>query len=90
MDKLNKWNNAMRNLALLTQLGLSLIMPLLMCLAACYLLVSRLGIGAWVYIPGFILGLGGSFMTAWKVYLSVTAKQQKNPRGNQRGFNQHM
>ena len=63
--------------AMVGQLGLSLLMPLLMCLFACYLLVSKLSVGVWVYIPGFILGLGASCMTAYKVYLSVVHKEEK-------------
>ncbi len=63
--------------AMVGQLGLSLLMPLLLCLFGCYLLVSKLSVGAWVYIPGFILGLGSSMMTAYKVYLSVVHKEEK-------------
>ena len=59
------------------QLGLSLLMPLLMCLFACYLLVSKLSLPVWIYIPGFILGLGASMTTAYKVYLSVVQKEEK-------------
>ncbi len=63
--------------AMVGQLGLSLLMPLLLCLFGCYVLVSKLSVGAWVYIPGFILGLGSSMMTAYKVYLSVVHKEEK-------------
>ena len=63
--------------AMVGQLGLSLLMPLLMCLFACYLLVSKLSLPVWIYIPGFILGLGASMTTAYKVYLSVVHKEEK-------------
>ena len=63
--------------AMVGQLGLSLLMPLLICLFACFLMVTRLSVGAWVYIPGFILGLGSSAMTAYKVYLQVMKKEEK-------------
>ena len=63
--------------AMVGQLGLSLLMPLLMCLFACYLLVSKLSAPVWIYIPGFILGLGASMTTAYKVYLSVVQKEEK-------------
>ena len=66
----------LRNLTLLSQLGLSLLMPLLLMLLLCWKLTEHFGLGAWVYIPGFIMGLGGSFMTAYKVYLSVMKKQK--------------
>ena len=63
--------------AMVGQLGLSLLMPLLMCLGACYLLVTKVSAPIWVYIPGFILGLGASMTTAYKVYLSVVHKEEK-------------
>ena len=63
--------------AMVGQLGLSLLMPLLMCLFACYLLVSKLALPVWIYIPGIILGLGASMTTAYKVYLSVVRKEEK-------------
>ena len=80
------------HLAMIGQLGLSLIMPLLMCLFACYLLCSKLSVGAWVYIPGFILGLGGSMMTAYKVYLAVLKKEskKKSRSDNEISFNKHI
>ena len=34
--------------------------PVLICLAVCWLIVSKTGAGGWVYIPGFFFGLGGS------------------------------
>ncbi len=63
--------------AMVGQLGLSLLMPLLICLFVCYLLVTKLSLPIWVYIPGFIMGLGSSMTTAYKVYLSVVHKEEK-------------
>ena len=79
--------------AMVGQLGLSLLMPLLMCLFICYLLTTRLSLGVWVYIPGFIMGLGSSWMTAYKVYLSVVHKEEKKKlkRGpDEVSFNKHI
>ena len=86
-----KWNEIFAQLTMLAQLGLSLATPLLICLAVCYLLCTRLGFGLWVYIPGMIMGLGASFMTAYKVYLSVTGKQKKRERREKEvSFNKHI
>lgn len=80
-------SRCMRNLSLIGQLGLSLVTPVLMCLAVCYLITSRCGLGNWVYLPGFVLGLGASFMTAYKVYLSA---MKKNPKKTEKtAFNRH-
>ena len=86
-----KWNEIFAQLTMLAQLGLSLATPLLICLAVCYLLCTRLGFGLLVYIPGMIMGLGASFMTAYKVYLSVTGRQKKRERGEKEvSFNKHI
>ena len=68
----------LNGIALIGQLGLSLLMPLLLCLGGAWLLVTRTGVGAWVYIPAFVLGLGGSFSTAYGVYRSVIKRQEKH------------
>ncbi len=62
------------------QLGLSLLMPLLICLFICYVLITRLNLGGWVFIPGFFFGLGGSAVTAYKVYLSESRKASKGKK----------
>ena len=54
------------NLTMLTQFGLSLVTPLFLCLALCWWLCDRCSMGTWIYLPGFIFGIGGGAMTAWK------------------------
>ena len=80
------------NFALIGQFGLSLIMPMLLCFFLCYFLCSRGIFGVWIYIPGFILGLGASFMTAYKFYLYVTRKEGNKGKKRERGicFNDHV
>ncbi len=76
-----------RNLSLVGQLGMSLVTPLLMCLLGAYWLNSKAGAPLWIYIPAWILGLGSSFMTAWKVYRAALRKDKKEePRA---AFNRH-
>ncbi|MBQ6967559.1 MAG: AtpZ/AtpI family protein [Lachnospiraceae bacterium] len=68
-------------------------MPLLICTFLCYFLVSRQIVGAWVFIPGFILGLGASFMTAYKFYLYVQKKEGSSSSSKHRKgiyFNHHI
>ena len=83
------WVTISQRLVMLGQLGLSLLMPLLLCLAACYLLTSKLGVGLWIYFPGFVFGLGGSFMTAYKLWLSVNSKAKKEGEDKPPAFNRH-
>ncbi len=87
-DKRKQMRDALRHLTYLSQLGLSLVIPLLMCVLLCYWLTAKFEIGGWIYIPGFILGLGSSCMTAWKFYTSVNMKN-KNKKKDPPSFNQH-
>lgn len=85
-----KWNEILAQLTLLGQLGLSLATPILMCLFGCYFACEKLHAPLWIYLPGMVLGLGASFMTAYKVYLSVTKKEKKQKRGDHEyAFNEH-
>ena len=87
---MNGWNEILKQLTLLGQLGLSIATPILMCLAACYMLCTRMHAPLWIYLPGMILGLGASFMTAYKLYLSVEKKEKKRQRGpEERFYNDH-
>ena len=91
---MKEWRTILKNLSLLSQLGLSLITPLLLCLFLCYLLVSRLNVGEWVYIPGFFFGMGGSVSVAWKFWKMVERDQEKDRDKKRRGengsfFNEH-
>ena len=86
-----KWNEILAQLTMLGQLGLSLAMPILMCLGACYMMCTRLNAPLWIYLPGMILGIGASFMTAYKVYLAVTKREKRKPRDpDERAYNRHM
>ena len=77
-----------KTLPLVGQLGISLVMPLLLCFLLSYWLVNRFGIGQWVYIIALVFGLGASFMTAYKVYLSSVNKSKKDKKPV--AFNRHM
>lgn len=86
---MKKSSDIIKNITMLTQFGLSLVTPLLLCLAGCWLLTSRLGTGGWVFIPGFFFGMGGSAMVAYKLYLSVQ-KQAKKEKKKKVSFNRHL
>ena len=90
--KLKQWSEILKNISLLSQLGLSLITPLLLCLALCWLLISKTGVGSWIYIPGFFFGMGGSGTVAYKFYLSINRQQKKEDKKkkNKVYFNRHL
>ncbi len=86
---MKKWTEMMKNLTMLSQLGLSFITPTLMCLAICYWLNKSFQIGTWIYLIGFFFGLGSSFMVAYKLYLSIMNKEKKDERKKTINFNEH-
>lgn len=87
---MKNWTDIIKNVTMLTQFGLSFVTPLLLCLAACWWLTTYLGVGGWVYILGFFFGLGGSFMVAYKLYLSVVNREKKEEKKNKISFNRHV
>ncbi|MCR5656294.1 MAG: AtpZ/AtpI family protein [Butyrivibrio sp.] len=91
IKKTTDFSKLMTQFAMVGQLGLSLVMPLLLCIFACYMLTTRLGFPGWIYILGFFFGLGGSMMTAYKVYLEVTKKTQTKKRDeNEISISRHL
>lgn len=86
---MKEWSNIIKNITMLSQFGLSFITPTLLCLAICWWLSSRFGIGGWIYILGFFFGMGGSGMVAYKFYLSVTRKNEKKEKKTPVSFNRH-
>ena len=85
---MKEWSKAFRNLSILSQFGLSLAMPLLLCLFVAYQLREHFRLSYWIYLPAFFFGLAASFMTAYKFYLSVSEKEKKQETKD-RAFNQH-
>lgn len=64
-----------RRTGMIIQLGITLIMPLLLCIAFCWWLCDAFGAGVWVYLPGIVLGLGAGMMSAYKFYRAVMRRQ---------------
>ena len=95
MDKkengMKQWSKIIKNVTMLSQFSLSLITPLLLCLAFCWFLISHTGVGGWIF-PGFFFGLGGSGTVAYKFYLSINRQQRKESRKkkNKVSFNRHL
>lgn len=84
------WTELVKNITTLTQFGLSLITPLLLCLGICMWVSQRTGIGGWIYIPGFFFGMGGSAMVAYKLYISVTKRHNREKKKKKVSFNRHI
>ena len=76
-----------RGIALVGQLGFSLITPPVVLLWLAHWLQTKYGLGVWVTILALILGLLTSASTALQFYRKLTAKKEKDndkpkpPRG---------
>lgn len=54
-----QWFSVLSALTYLTQVGLSIATPLVLCLLGAWWLNARFGVGEWIFIVGIVLGLGG-------------------------------
>lgn len=72
----------LKQISLLSQMGLSLVVPLLICIFLCNYLVTRFDFPAFIYIPGFFFGLGGSAASAWKIYAGIMKDTEKDTKKN--------
>ena len=84
---MKKWTELLRLLSLLTQLGLSVIVPLLLCLFGALYLQNRFGLGGWIVAVGVLLGLGGAAASLRSVLRSLP--QGKGPDDPPASLNQH-
>ena len=73
---MKQWSEIIRNVTMLSQLGLSLITPVLICLAVCWLIVSKTGAGGWYISPVFLWSWRFRD-SAYKFYLSINRQQKK-------------
>ena len=83
------WFKVAQGLAWLTQLGISLAAPLLLCIGGCWWLQQRFSLGNWILAAGIILGLGGSASTAIGFYRHFRQKAEKDGKGYPDAFNSH-
>lgn len=79
----------LKNIAYLTQVGLSLATPLVLCIWGAVWLRDRFSLGDWVVLAGIILGLGGaasSFVSFARYVSREAGKPDKDdgPEGRDR------
>ncbi len=79
----------LKNISMLGQLGLNIIIPIILCGLFCWFLTDKCGVGEWVFIPGLIFGIGAAFMSGYKFYLSETKKNKKDEEKKKVSFNKH-
>ena len=78
----------LEDLVWLTQLGLNLLLPLVLCLGGCWWAVNHWGWPMWVYIPAILLGLAAGAQNFW-VFAKEHLKRAQKDKPRRVGFNSH-
>lgn len=82
------WYKALEDLVWLTQLGLNMLFPLVLCLGGCWWAVSNWGWAEWLYLPAILLGLGAGAQNFW-VFAKEHMDRTKKDKPHRVGFNTH-
>ena len=76
-------------LAWLTQLGFSFMMPPLLCIGGAWLCVQKLGAPLWIMLPAFVLGFGAAATSFYNFYKYTQKKAHKGTDDAPPAFNEH-
>lgn len=76
MDNRQILRECAENLALLTQLGLSIAVPPILCLYAASWFRDRFSLGLWVMGVALVVGVGGGVMSAWRLWDIVQRRRE--------------
>lgn len=79
--------HALEQLVWLTQLGLSMLLPLVAFMAGCWWAVEQWGWPAWIFIPAILLGIAVGFSTLMRFGRMMQNEESQNKRV---GFNRHI
>jgi hypothetical protein len=84
---------AFRLLTWFTQLALSAVSPLLLCIWGAVWLRSRFQLGGWIVLLGVLLGIGGAFSgfrNSLELMRRESERDEKNDQPPPVSFNDHM
>lgn len=87
---LKPWMELAKGLVWFTQLGVSLVVPVLLFVGGAAWLQLRLGAPGWIMAPAFLLGLGTAGATARRFYRDACRKAGKRRKDAPVGFNRHL
>ena len=82
------WYKALEDLVWLTQLGLNMLLPLVLCLAGCWWAVEHWGWPEWLFLPAVGLGLAAGAQNFW-VFCKERLERSKHEKNHRVGFNSH-
>ena len=86
--RIERLYKALEDLVWLTQLGLNILLPLVLCLAGCWWAVDRWNWPEWLFLPAILLGLAAGAQNFW-VFAKERLDRTKNETSKRVGFNHH-
>ncbi len=86
----NKSNNLQifKNITLLTQVGLTVATPLVICIWGASWLKNRFNMGEWIVLVGILLGIGSS-VSGLVEFIRYQSKKANKETKTPTGFNKH-
>lgn len=79
----------LKNLVWLTQLGLGIAAPPVLCVLGAVWLRDRFALGGWAVALGVVLGLGGSFASLWQSLREMDRQARGDDPEAGANFNDH-
>ena len=77
-------------LAWLTQFGLSVVAPLLLCVLGSVWLRNRFDVGGWIVVVGIFLGIGGAVSGLWSSLKQINREAKQEDKKDSISFNDHL
>ena len=79
----------LKNIVWLTQLGLSIAAPIVLCVLGSVWLRNRFALGGWVVALGTFLGVGAAFVALWQNLREMDRQAREDDRDAGTNFNEH-
>ena len=79
----------LKNIVWLTQLGLSVAAPIVLCVWLTVWLRDRFALGGWVVVIGVVLGVGAAFVSLWQSLREMDRQAKEDDGDHGVGFNEH-
>lgn len=86
MSKRNSTFKLLQNLTYLTQVGLTIAIPLILCIFGASWLQQKFDLGGWVVLVGIILGIGGA-VSSLAEFIKMGNRQAKKNEKPRNGYN---